>query len=159
LLLGLAAPGPLGAQANLENPGTNSVQSGIGIVSGWKCTGGTLTFTIDGGPVNPLPYGSSRADTAAVCQDDGNNGFAALINWNLAGNGSHTLRAFDNGVQFASATFTVRTLGVEFLTGASGEYILPFFPLFSQDVVVQWQQSSQNFIIVQHAAVADLNLH
>src|ERR1700675_1262909 len=85
LVLGFAVPQLAGAQATLENPAPNSFQSGIGIVSGWKCTRGTLTFTIDNGPAAQLAYGTSRLDTAGTCKDDGNNGFAYLINWNLAG--------------------------------------------------------------------------
>src|SRR5436309_1000569 len=125
--LGSLLPTALWAQANLENPASGSYQSGIGIVSGWKCTGGNLTFTIDNGPAAPLVYGTSRADTQGSCGDV-NNGFAALINWNLAGNGQHTLRAYDNGVQFASITFSVATIGAEFLSGLFGTALAPQFP-------------------------------
>ncbi|MCB1955170.1 MAG: hypothetical protein KDG55_05810 [Rhodocyclaceae bacterium] len=31
------------AQSFLENPARNALVSGIGLVSGWKCTAGTLT--------------------------------------------------------------------------------------------------------------------
>jgi hypothetical protein len=43
----------------------------------------------------------------------------------------------------------VTTLGTEFLTfsGASVAYILPDFPQPGTDVVVEWQQASQNFLI------------
>jgi hypothetical protein len=50
-------------------------------------------------------------------------------------------------VQFAQATFAVTTLGTEFLQGASGQYILPNFPLPGVDVTIRWQESSQNFVI------------
>jgi len=158
LLLAFASPRPVWAQANLEIPANGSVQSGIGMVSGWKCTAGTLTFTIDNGPAAPLVYGVNRNDTQGVCGDS-NNGFIAQWNWNLVGDGPHTLRAFDDGVQFASATFTVTTLGTEVLSGARGEYILPFFADFNTDVVVLWQESAQNFVIVKHAQVADPTVH
>src|SRR5713226_4349061 len=114
--LSLLCPGFAWAQANLENPANGSFQSSIGLVSGWKCTAGNLTFTIDNGPPAQLVYGSSRLDTQSVCGHS-NTGFAYLINWNLAGDGQHTIQVFDNGVQFASATFTVKTLGHEFLSG------------------------------------------
>lgn len=148
---GFAVPRSLWAQATLENPPSGSSQSGIGLVSGWKCTGGTLTFTIDNGSPAQLVYGTSRLDTANVCKNPGNNGFAYLINWNLAGNGQHTIRVFDSGQQFASATFTVTTLGAEFLQGLSATTQVSNFPQPGKDVSLQWQQSAQNFVI---AAVA-----
>jgi hypothetical protein len=127
----------------LENPPEGGFVSGINLISGWKCTAGTLTFTIDDGPPGALVYGSSRGDTPC---DNINNGFVVLWNWNLLGAGQHTIRVFDNGVQFAQATFTVTTLGQEFLTGASGTYLLPNFA--GHNVIVQWQESLQNFVIV-----------
>ena len=50
-----------------------------------------------------------------------NNGFGLLFNWNLLGTGQHTIRvlADGGGGEFARATFTVTTLGEEFLRGAS----------------------------------------
>ncbi len=146
LTLAFSVPRSPWAQANLENPAPGSSQSGIGIVSGWKCTGDILTFTIDNGPPAQLAYGTSRLDTQSVCSDS-NNGFAFLINWNLVGNGQHTLRAFDNGVQFASSTFTVITFGTEFLKGANGIFTLQHFPQMGKNISIQWQESLQNFVI------------
>jgi len=134
------------AQGALENPPDGSHQSGIGIVSGWKCTAGNLTFTIDGGPPAQLAYGISRADTQGTCGHS-NTGFIAEENWNLAGNGQHTIRVYDNGQQFAQATFTVTTLGTEFLTGAEGTCTVPNFPQAGTEVTLQWQESTQNFVI------------
>ena len=145
---------PSWAQGVLENPPPpTSFQSGIGIVSGWKCTGGNLTFTIDNGPAAQLAYGTSRNDTIPVCGDN-NNGFGSLFNWNLVGDGQHTIRVYDNGVQFASAAFTVTTLGGEFLTGLRGKCDLDGFPHVDKDVSLQWQQSVQNFVI---ASVSDMD--
>ena len=36
--------------AVLENPAPSSFQSGIGVLSGWKCTVGTIIAQFDGGP-------------------------------------------------------------------------------------------------------------
>src|SRR5262245_16548857 len=127
----------------LENPPPGGFVSGISIISGWKCTAGTLTFTIDNGPLGNLVYGSSRSDTPCT---NLNNGFVVLWNWNLLGTGLHTIRVFDDGVQFAEATFTVTTLGEEFLRGAAGTYLLPNFD--GRNVIVQWQESLQNFVII-----------
>ena len=46
-------------------------------------------------------------------------------------------------------TITVTTLGLgEFPTGLSGEFILPDFPQVGTETSIQWQQSQQNFVIV-----------
>ena len=139
----LFSPSVLFAQANLDTPLPGSFVSGIGYVRGWKCTAGNLTFTIDNGPPASLSYGSSRADTQGVC-GDANNGFITQLNWNLVGTGQHTIRVFDNGVQFTQATFTVTTLGVEFLTGQSATCNTS---IAGQNVTLAWQQDQQNFVI------------
>jgi hypothetical protein len=136
-------PSDTGPTSTLENPPQGGTVSGISLISGWKCTTGTLTFTIDNGPPGTLVYGSSRGDTPC---NNPNNGFVALWNWNLVGAGQHTIRVFDNGAQFAEATFTVATCGTEFLSGARGTCVLPNFVGFT--VVTQWQESLQNFAIV-----------
>lgn len=110
LALGFASPQLLWAQGVLENPSSGSFQSGIGLVSGWKCTATTVTVSFDGGPPLQAAYGTSREDTRSVC-GDANNGFGLLFNWNLLGKGTHTVRALADGVQFASATFTVTRWG------------------------------------------------
>ena len=53
----------LAAAAVLENPGNNQTYSGIGVISGWKCsTNGPLTVRFNGGAPVPLVYGSERPD-------------------------------------------------------------------------------------------------
>ena len=43
------------------------------------------------GTLIPMTYGASRPDTSAACgNDDGNNGFYALYNWAILGDGEHT---------------------------------------------------------------------
>ncbi|HKA55822.1 MAG TPA: hypothetical protein VKJ47_19390 [Candidatus Binatia bacterium] len=150
-VLGLVLPS-WAQQGALETPGPGAFHSGVGYVRGWKCTAGVLTFTIDNGPAAPLSYGSSRADTQGVCGHS-DTGFIAQENWNLAGGGRHTIRVFDNGQQFASADFTVTTLGGEFLTDLSGRCDLRGFPHPGKEVSLRWQESDQNFLI---AAADDL---
>jgi hypothetical protein len=104
---------------------------------------------IDGGARQRVPYGSDRPDTAEVCGDI-NNGFGYTVNWNSLGDGTHTLQAFADGVEFANVSFTVTTLGVDFLQGASGEYTLPNFPQAGKNVTVRWAESHQNFVIVNY---------
>jgi len=148
LVLGLLIPSVLWAQSALENPSPGGIVSGINIVSGWKCTAGVVTFTIDNGAPNPVIYGASRGDTASLCKDDGMNGFITIFNWNLAGAGVHTIRLFDNGVQFAQAVFGVVSTGQEFLTGLTGQATAQNFPAAGIDTYLAWQEALQNFVIV-----------
>ena len=63
------------AQGVLENPQPNSAKSGIGVLSGWKCTAGgptAITLTIDDGAPIQAAYGTSRTDTIPVCGDANN---------------------------------------------------------------------------------------
>ncbi len=100
--------------ATLENPGNGSFYSGIGVISGWKCSAnGPLTVRFNGGNPLPLAYFNDRPDTCSVCGDT-NNGFVALWNWANLGDGLHTAVVYDNGVEFARSTFEVTTLGEEF---------------------------------------------
>lgn len=64
----------------------------------------------------PAAYGTERRDTTSVCGDS-KNGFFLPFNWNLLDNGTHTVRAIADGVEFDSARFTV-TPETEFLRGA-----------------------------------------
>jgi hypothetical protein len=131
------------AVGTLENPPPGAFVSGIGLISGWVCAANRVDLQIDGALVQAA-HGLPRADTRRTCGDD-NNGFGFLLNWNLLGSGRHTVVALRDGVEFARATFTVTTLGEEFLRGASGRYTLPFA---GRNVTVEWQESAQNFMII-----------
>ena len=61
-------------------------------------------------------------------------------------------RAFADGVEFANVNFTVTTLGVEYLEGVSGEFILSNFPATGNDIAVRWSEPHQNFVIVNGQA-------
>jgi hypothetical protein len=63
-----------------------------------------------------VAYGTTRGDTIEVCDDD-NNGFGYTFNWNVLGTGTHRLRAFADGAEFANVAFNVTTLG-----GAASEF-------------------------------------
>jgi len=56
--------------------------------------------------------------------------------------------ALKDGVEFGRATVNVVTLGQEYLRGASGQYILPDFPTLGRNVIVEWRESLQNFVII-----------
>jgi len=144
---------PANAALALEIPAPGSIQSGIGIVSGWKCTGGRLTASFDNGEHLEVAYGTPRGDTLGVCGDR-DNAFVMLWNYSNLADGEHTLRLFDDGVEFASSTFRTQTLGRKFLgaTHTTGqlEFSLDNFPEPGQSngVRIGWQTASQSFDII-----------
>ena len=52
-----------------------------------------------------------------------------------------------DGVEFDRATFTVTTLGEEFVTDATGETVVADFPTEGEDVRLLWQEANQNFML------------
>lgn len=141
----LLTPALAWGQHAIENPQPSSTQSGISAISGWKCTAnGPITVHFDGGEGVPLAYGTTRGDTASICQDDGNNGMALLWNWALLGDGQHTLEFRDNGVPFATVTVNVVTLGTQFLTGETSSTTATIAGL---NVTLTWSQPLQSFVI------------
>ena len=137
----------------LENPGADSFQSGIGVLSGWVCEGDEveIEITTEGGEVARYvaAYGTERLDTQDACGDT-NNGFGLLFNWNRLDDGVHEVVAYVDDEELGRATVTVTTLGTEFLRGAVGECMVPDFPTTGETVTLEWQQNSQNFVIVSH---------
>lgn len=137
----------------LENPRSGSIQSGLGVVSGWVCEAEQIELEVAHGTTGAVSvwtagYPTSRGDTRAVCEDDGENGFSLPFNWNLLGVGSHTVRALADGAEFARRGFTVGTLDAgEFPRSLSGEFVLPNFPQAGQETTIRWEESLQNFVI------------
>jgi len=140
--------------ASLDVPSNGDTLSGIGIIHGWKCEAeGAITIRFDGGGSIPATYGFPRGDTSQTCgRDNGNNGFYAFYNWAILGDGEHTAVAYDNGVQFASATFTVVTTGEEFLSGVEAQCTIPDFPAPGEEARFIWNESTQH---LELAAVSD----
>ena len=144
----------------LENPGPNSFQSGIGVISGWVCEAEAVEIvfeTAQGGVLRfEAAYGTERADTAqrkdgtVICGDT-DNGFGLLFNWNLLGDGEHTVRALVDEEELGRAVVRVTTVGTgeeeEFLRDAEGECVVEDFPMPGETVTLDWQQSWQNFVI------------
>ena len=149
---GSAPPAGSAVVGALENPGGASFQSGIGVISGWVCAAATveIEITTEGGEVgrHVASYGTGRGDTQDVCGDT-NNGFGLLFNWNLLGDGAHTVVAYADAAEFGRATVTVTTLGAEFVQGVAGACVVPDFPLPGETVTLAWQETSQNFVITQ----------
>ena len=135
-----------GLTGYLENPGPNSFQSGIGVLSGWVCEAEEVELVLGDLPVQVAAYGTERLDTAGVCGDT-DNGFGLLFNWNLLGEGEHEVVAFVDGVELGRATVRVTTLGAEFVRGVAGECTVEDFPLPGETVTLEWQQHQQNFVI------------
>ena len=153
-----AGPGGGGGSAGtasqvLENPKPGSFQSGLGAITGWACEAEAITIEFHNGVTGEVStfaagYGTSRADTMATC-GDADNGFSLLFNWNLLGNGLHTVRALADGEEFANVTVAVSTLGGEYVTGLYGEFPLADFPSTGQTTTVEWEESLQNFVITR----------
>ena len=130
----------------LENPSPNSAQSGVGIISGWACEADRIEIQFNHEPPQAAAYGTSRPDTQGVCGDS-DNGFGLLFNWNLLGEGRHTVRALLDGAEFARTQVTVTTFDEEFLRGVQGSVRVPNFPRRGESRTLVWQQSQQNFVI------------
>ena len=135
----------------LENPSPGSFQSGLGAITGWVCEAEAITIAFHHGTTGAVStftagYGTSRADTLAAC-GDADNGFSLLFNWNLLGDGRHTVRALADGVEFATVTVTVSTLDGEFVTGLDRAFALVDFPSAGHATIVAWEESLQNFVI------------
>ena len=140
-------------QAWLENPAPGSFQSGLGVISGWVCEADTVEIVFEpGGTDATLTFeagaGTERADTADRCGDT-DNGFGLLFNWNLLGDGTHTVRALADGEEFAHSTVTVTTLDGEFARGLRQTHEIADFPAAGQTTTVEWREGQQNFVITE----------
>ena len=147
--------------AILEIPGDGAKLSGVSVISGWKCEAeGDLTIVFnDDGKHIPLLYGTRRSDVlnAGAC-DSADVGFVAIWNWGNLGDGEHTAVAYDDGVKFAESTFTVTTPGTGFLTGASKRVTVDDFPMPGDTTVLEWNQGTQHFEIVDFMEMGPTDL-
>ncbi|MBB1076132.1 hypothetical protein HUU62_17130 [Rhodoferax sp. 4810] len=139
-------PAPLVTTGALEVPAVNAQQSGVGIIAGWYCDAINLTVSIDGGRALTIPYGTERADTLTNCGDM-NNGFGFLINYSGLGDGEHRIDLTADGIPVANTTFSVHTLGQEFMTGLVGNFALNDFPNVGLTTQVMWQEANQGFVM------------
>ena len=153
----LALPSTGQAQApdsdigNLGIPAAGSIQSGIGIVSGWKCTSNGLTARFDGGDELPIAYGTPRGDTLGLCADPEQQNTAFALQWNYSNltDGEHLVEILDGGEVWRSAIFEVqRVAGARFLRGIERCQGLEGFPGTGNTQYVDWQQASQSFVLV-----------
>ena len=140
----------------LENPQPGSFQSGVGVISGWVCEAERIDIVFNPDTATEetwrAGYRTTREDTESICNDS-DNGFGLLFNWNRLSDGQHTVSARADGVEFGHATFTVTTFGTDFLRDVGKRARLKDFPDPGTDLVVAWQQSLQNFVIIGAAPV------
>ncbi len=147
--------------ATLGIPGNGAKLSGVSVISGWKCEAEgdlTIVFNDDGNHI-PLLYGTERTDVrdAGACSDV-DVGFVAIWNWGNLGDGEHTAVAYDDGEEFARSTFTVTTPGTGFLTGASKQVTVDDFPNPGDTTVLEWNQGTQHFEIVDFMGSGPIDL-
>ena len=145
-----AGSGGRSGPATLENPSDGSFYSGLGVVSGWKCTAnGPLTVRFNGGAPLPLAYGNERPDVrdAGACPS-AHVGFVSIMNWAELGDGTHTAVVYDDGVEFARSTFTVATTGEPFVRGAEGACRVEDFPAPGETMRFVWNQHTQHLEMV-----------
>ena len=112
---------PCGRQL-LENPQAESSQSGIGVISGWVCEAEQLEIEFHNGVTGEVSASTAGSGTSGPIRwaPVGMPGFS-LFNWNLLGDGLHTVRALADGVEFGRSSVMVSTLGLGgFATGLSG---------------------------------------
>ena len=136
--------------AILESPAAGATLSGIGFISGWKCNAGNITVTIDEGEHLPVAMHQDRGDLLIqkTCGETIRHGFIRQINWGYVGDGEHVVVAYDNGVEFDRATFTVGSTGEEFLKDVRRRSIIENFPTIGEDTLVEWNESTQHFEVL-----------
>ena len=144
LVLGLA----VAQAAVLESPARGAALSGLGFISGWKCDASAITVTVNGGEHLSVAMHQERGDLRTVCGGTIRHGFIMQFNWNLLGDGEHEVVAYDAGVEFGRATFTVGTTGEEFLKDVTRRTVLDGFPAPGERALLEWNESTQHFEIV-----------
>lgn len=152
-----AGTDPLDAQSNpdsmtkgrLETPTQNSHISGKGVISGWHCFAEKVEISINGGARTLAATGTDRADTLKQC-DDSNNGFSLLYNFGNLPSGQHLIKVYADDYLFAEHLFSTTQLSTgRFTRNSESEVTIDNFPTARQQVTVRWEQSLQNFVIVE----------
>ena len=152
---------------HLDEPPHNGTRSGIGLVRGWACAaparGVEIRISNTQGQVARFfaPHGSARGDVdvSEHCgirrRSNPPVGFAAQFNYNNLLEGTYTIEAFVGreqvGQTTAGQTNTFEVVHIsdeEFLEGVSREVTVENFPFTGDTTVLEWDQPSQNFQIV-----------
>ena len=142
--------------AFVDNPGPDSPQSGVSVLSGWVCEADTVEIEFETPGAAPQTWvpatGTSRADTAVACGPrTTDTGYGLLFNWNRLGDGQHTVRVIMDDVVLAEREITVTTLGEhpeqEFRKDLAASTDIPDFPAVGEVTTLRWQTARQNFMI------------
>ena len=156
----------------LENPSGDGYRSGIGVISGWVCAAEEVEIVItsnDRRGEQPVilnaAYGTSRPDVPldrnSRCTNE-NAGFGMTYNFNHLREGEYTIEAFADGDEdeligqpqtfnvVHLTTFAIddddRFLRDEDLQGT--ECRVNDFPALGEDTILEWEESTQNFVII-----------
>lgn len=142
--------GGASAQSTVGVVGTpphGSTVSGVSAVSGYHCTSKDIEVFIDGQSVGKAGSGTQLLGTLDVCGRT-DTGYSLLFNFSNLDNGVHNITVTADGVPLATNTVTtVKSGGVQWLTGASKQIKVSDFPLAGQQANLQWVQSYQNFLV------------
>lgn len=96
--LGLSAGVGTAPSLVVDVPQPRSVQSGIGLIHGWVCGGGSVTVEIDGQLFASVTADAPRWDVAQAFPECGpSSGFGIPMNWGNLPAGPHQLNV--NGVE------------------------------------------------------------
>jgi hypothetical protein len=129
----------------VEIPAEGSVQSGIGLISGWSCVAEIVEISIDGGSRLRVPSESPRADVTPVCSHP-NAGFGLLFNFNVLSEGEHTIQLFVKNIAIgALRKFRVVKPKGEFASGLRGEVAVQNFPETGKSTTLDWREAEQRF--------------
>ncbi len=132
-------------------PWAESIQSGIGVLSGWICEAAEVVLEIEAADGRLETYeagaGTERQDTAAACGHP-DSGYGLLFNWANLAAGPYTVRAVVDGVVLDTHNVTVVPIGPEpFVRGLRGTYPLADFPQVGATTQVVWSEAQQGFVI------------
>ena len=64
------------------------------------------------------------------------------------------MQVFADGYRIGDETFTVTTLGQEFVTGVSRTVPIDNFPLTGDRTTLKWSEPHQNFVVTDYVPAA-----
>jgi hypothetical protein len=129
----------------VEIPAQDSVQSGVGLISGWSCVADGVEISIDGGTRIKVPSESPRGDVESVCSHP-NAGFGLLMNYNTLSEGEHTVQLYAKGVALGDLRkFKVVKPKGEFARGLAKQITVADFPDPGKSTTLDWREGEQRF--------------
>ncbi len=132
-------------------PWAESIQSGIGVLSGWICEAAEVVLEIEAADGRLETYeagaGTERQDTESACGHP-DSGYGLLFNWANLAAGAYTVRAVVDGVVLDTHNVTIVPIGpAPFVRGLRGTYALADFPRVGATTQVVWSEAQQGFVI------------